>query len=194
MRASEIITETKRKSAAIKLQGAWNREQAKSTASRQRANQAKAEFDKQWKEKKEKEQGVAEAGNKPLEKSRFGTGDTRTPRDIKSQMSGASDEFVRSTADKTTGPFHSKVSKMQGKMAKSELRKRQQGVAEGGEKYKIKSVGAEGGKDYYISPSTGKKVYKKAKVGDHENPNNGEHKPKVEGRLSRAIMKEFGLK
>jgi hypothetical protein len=77
------------------------------------------------------EQGVAEAGNKPLEKSRFGTGDTRTPRDIKSQMSGASDEFVRSTADKTTGPFHSKVAKMQGKLAKSELRKREQGVAEG---------------------------------------------------------------
>jgi hypothetical protein len=77
------------------------------------------------------QQGVAEAGNKPLEKSRFGTGDTRTPRDIKSQMSGASDEFVKSTADKTTGPFHSKVAKMQGKMAKSELRRREQGVGEG---------------------------------------------------------------
>ena len=77
------------------------------------------------------EQGVAEAGNKPLEKSRFGTGDTRTPRDIKSQMSGASDEFVKSTADKNTGPFHSKVAKMQGKMAKSELRRREQGVGEG---------------------------------------------------------------
>ena len=79
------------------------------------------------------EQGVAEAGNKPLEKSRFGTGDTRTPRDIKSQMQGASDEFVKSTADKKTGPFHSKVAKMQGKMAKSELRRREQGVAEGQE-------------------------------------------------------------
>jgi hypothetical protein len=75
-------------------------------------------------------QGVAEAGNKPLEKSRFGTGDTRTPRDIKSQMSGASDEFVKSTAGQKTGPFHSKVAKMQGKMAKSELRRREQGVAE----------------------------------------------------------------
>ena len=82
------------------------------------------------------EQGVAEAGNKPLEKSRFGTGDTRTPRDIKSQMSGASDEFVKSTADKTTGPFHSKVAKMQGKMAKSELRKREQGVAEGDREFR----------------------------------------------------------
>jgi hypothetical protein len=71
---------------------------------------------------------------------------------------------------------------------------------EGGEKYKIKTTGSDinpaTGKraDYYISPSTGKKVYKKAKVGDHENPNSGEHKPKVEGRLSQAIIKEFGLK
>ena len=53
-------------------------------------------------------------------------------------------------------------------------------VAEGksGAKYKIKSIGYEGGKDYYISPNTGKKVYKKAKVGDHETPG-GEHKPEV---------------
>ena len=56
----------------------------------------------------------------------------------------------------------------------------EQGVAEGsGEtKYKIKRIGSEGGKDYYISPNTGKKVYKKAQVGDHETPN-GEHKPKL---------------
>ena len=56
----------------------------------------------------------------------------------------------------------------------------EQDVAEGksGAKYKIKSIGSEGGKDYYISPNTGKKVYKKAKVGDHETPS-GEHKPEV---------------
>lgn len=78
-------------------------------------------------------------------------------------------------------------------------KKKKKSVAEGGEKYKIKSIGSDVDKesgerrDYYISPSTGKKVYKKAKVGDHENPNSGEHKPKVEGRLSQAIMKEFGL-
>jgi hypothetical protein len=71
---------------------------------------------------------------------------------------------------------------------------------EGGDKYKIKSIGSDVDKesgerrDYYISPSTGKKVYKKAKVGDHENPKSGEHKPKVEGQVARAIMKEFGLK
>ena len=73
-------------------------------------------------------------------------------------------------------------------------------VAEGGEKYKIKSIGSDVDKesgerrDYYISPSTGKKVYKDGvKKGDHENPKSGEHKPKVEGRFARAIMKEFGL-
>jgi hypothetical protein len=72
---------------------------------------------------------------------------------------------------------------------------------EGGEKYRIKSTGSDinpatGKREtYYISPSTGKKVYKDGvKKGDHENPKSGEHKPKVEGQLSRAIMKEFGLK
>ena len=53
----------------------------------------------------------------------------------------------------------------------------QQGVAEGGEKYKVKSIGHDAKGDYYISPSTGKKVYKSGvKVGDHENPKTGEHK------------------
>ena len=53
-------------------------------------------------------------------------------------------------------------------------------MAEGssGAKYKIKSVGVKNGKDFYISPNTGKEVYKKAKVGDHETPN-GEIKPAV---------------
>jgi len=52
-----------------------------------------------------------------------------------------------------------------------------QGVAEGGEKYKVKSIGHDAKGEYYISPSTGKKVYKSGvKVGDHENPKTGEHK------------------
>ena len=78
----------------------------------------------------ESEEGVAEAGNKPLEKSRIGTGDTRTARELKTQMQGASDEFVKGAA-KEVGPMHSRVAKMQGKLAKSELRRRDQGVAEG---------------------------------------------------------------
>ena len=72
---------------------------------------------------------------------------------------------------------------------------------EGGDKYKIKSIGSDVDKesgerrDYYISPSTGKKVYKAGvKKGDHENPNSGDVKKQVEGKIARAIMKEFGLK
>jgi hypothetical protein len=71
---------------------------------------------------------------------------------------------------------------------------------EGGEKYRIKSTGSDinpaTGKraTYYISPSTGKKVYKDGvEKGDHESPNSGEHKPKAEGQIAQAIMKEFGL-
>ena len=59
-------------------------------------------------------------------------------------------------------------------------------VAEGnsGAKYKIKSIGYDAKGDYYISPSTGKKVYKKGvKVGDHENPKTGEHKGVAEGKF-----------
>ena len=56
-------------------------------------------------------------------------------------------------------------------------KKKEQGVAEGGEKYKVKSIGRDAKGDYYISPSTGKKVYKSGvKRGDHENPKTGEHK------------------
>jgi hypothetical protein len=124
--------------------------------------------------KQEMHQGVAEAGNKPLEKSRFGMGDTRTPRDIKSQMSGASDEFVRSTADKTTGPFHSRVAKMQGKMAKSELRKREQGVAEGSEQQWVVTVGTKTGGTSHTMTFSGTKeqAIKKAvaRFGTSKNP------------------------
>jgi hypothetical protein len=59
-------------------------------------------------------------------------------------------------------------------------RKKNEDVAEGSgdAKYKIKSIGTDKNGDYYISPNTGKKVYKQAKVGDHETPS-GEHKPKI---------------
>jgi hypothetical protein len=69
------------------------------------------------------EEGVAEAGNKPVEKSYFGMGDTRTARELKTQMRGAGDQFVDQAA-KEVGPLHSRVARMQGKLAKSELRKR----------------------------------------------------------------------
>jgi hypothetical protein len=41
-------------SAQVKLSRAWDREKTKSTASIERARQAKAEFEKEWKEKQEK--------------------------------------------------------------------------------------------------------------------------------------------
>jgi hypothetical protein len=57
---------------------------------------------------------------------------------------------------------------------------------ESGDKYKIKSTGSDVDKetgerrDYYISPSTGKKVYKTGvKKGDHESPNSGDVKKQV---------------
>jgi hypothetical protein len=47
-----------------------------------------------------------------------------------------------------------------------------QGVAEGfgDARYKIKVIGKDKNGDYYVSPNTGKKVYKKANRGDHESP------------------------
>ena len=65
------------------------------------------------------------------------------------------------------------------------VRQPQQGVAESnsGVKYKVRSIGQDKKGEYYISPSTGEKVYKKAKVGDHEVPGSKEIKPKVEAMM-----------
>jgi formylmethanofuran dehydrogenase subunit E len=48
------VAEAKRMSAQVKLSRAWDREHAKSVASKDRADKAKAEFEKDWKEKQEK--------------------------------------------------------------------------------------------------------------------------------------------
>jgi len=58
---------------------------------------------------------------------------------------------------------------------------KKKGLAEGdsGAKYKVRSIGKDKKGEYYISPSTGEKVYKKAKVGDHEVPGSKEIKPNV---------------
>jgi len=59
---------------------------------------------------------------------------------------------------------------------------KKQGIEEGdsGAKYRVKSIGRDAKGDYYISPSTEKKVYKSGvNKGDHENPNTGEIKKKV---------------
>ena len=72
------------------------------------------------------------------------------------------------------------INRATNKQFDNDLKKhKQQGVAEGdsGAKYKIRSIGRDSKGDYYISPSTGKKVYKSGvKRGDHENSKTGEHK------------------
>jgi len=46
-------------------------------------------------------------------------------------------------------------------------------IDEASSQYKIKSVGKDAKGDYHIDPKTGDKVYGKASVGDHKNPNTG---------------------
>ena len=107
-------------------------------------------------------QGVAE-GSGPKEKQ-------KTPyRDINSPE-------YRKAADRQKQQMANDAAAEPGKKLADKIAKK--GVAEGssGAKYKIKSIGKDSKGDYYISPSTGKKVYKQAKVGDHENPKTGEHK------------------
>jgi len=58
MRASEIIIKTKRKSSAVKLQSAWEKQQAKSTASRKRGEEYMAKIKQDI---AKKNQGVEEA-------------------------------------------------------------------------------------------------------------------------------------
>ncbi|NBP03832.1 MAG: hypothetical protein EBU90_27785 [Proteobacteria bacterium] len=59
--------------------------------------------------------------------------------------------------------------------ALQQIDNQQEGVAEGGDQYKVKSVGRDTKGDYYVSPKSSKKVYKSGvKVGDHENPKSGQ--------------------
>jgi hypothetical protein len=61
------------------------------------------------------------------------------------------------------------------------LRKEDQDLEEGGEQYKVKSIGYDPKKgDYFVHPTTGEKVYKSGvSKGDHVNPKTGEVKKKV---------------
>ena len=65
---------------------------------------------------------------------------------------------------------------------------KEKGVAEGGAKYKVKVIGQDKKGEYYVSPSTGEKVYKKARVGDHEVPGSKEIKPKLEAMLPKTAF------
>ena len=61
------------------------------------------------------------------------------------------------------------------------LRKEDQDLEEGGEQYKVKSIGYDPKRgDYFVHPTTGEKVYKSGvSKGDHVNPKTGEVKKKV---------------
>jgi hypothetical protein len=80
---------------------------------------------------------------------------------------------------------------------KEEPKEKDMSEGDSGAKYKVRSIGHDAKGDYYISPSTGKKVYKKGvKVGDHENPKTGEHKSVAEGDVNEGWddIKKFGKK
>ena len=101
----------------------------------------------------------------------------------KEYMAKAAQAARNGASQEELGALKDRLSKAHKGKAKNES------VAEGsgGAKYKIKSIGYDAKGDYYISPSTGKKVYKKGvKVGDHENPKTGEHKGVAEGNVDEA--------
>jgi len=63
------------------------------------------------------------------------------------------------------------------KKEREEREKKNMAEGDSGAKYKVKSIGKDSKGDYYISPSSDKKVYKSGvNKGDHENPKTGEIK------------------
>jgi len=63
------------------------------------------------------------------------------------------------------------------KKEREEREKKNMAEGDSGAKYKVKSIGKDIKGDYYISPSSDKKVYKSGvNKGDHENPKTGEIK------------------
>ena len=93
-------------------------------------------------------------------------------------------DFINSKEDTVPSELKTQVAQWVEKN-RPEAQPPEQGVAESnsGAKYKVRSIGQDKKGEYYISPSTGEKVYKKAKVGDHEVPGSKEIKPKVEAMM-----------
>jgi hypothetical protein len=202
---AESLIEAARMSAAVKLQRAFDRERSKSDASRQRADRAKAEFEKEWKAKQEKEKGVAEgwkskvAGAAMAAASLIGNpahaGDDNANagwRNLPDIVAHITMNVNGKTIEKEINLGTEYPSPMAAKLAVAKwlkekgitnysitLERVKSEVKEGDARYKVKSIGRDSKGDYYVSPNTGKKVYKQAKVGDHETPS-GEHKPKVQ--------------
>ena len=109
---------------------------------------------------------------------------------VKAKASGAKEFKV----DGKTFPVKEAATKTMSRAAKGHEKYGKEGMAEGdsGAKYKIKSIGKDKNGDYYISPSTGKKVYKSGvKRGDHENPKTGEHTGVAEGKSLEPIKAKY---
>jgi len=214
------VTEA-RMSAAVKLQRAFDRERAKSDASRRRGEEVMAQA-KADAEKKNKEQGVAEGIDIGKEwmsdteldqyvpdhlqqkwRELLGYDMNGNPSALWANLTGGYEPDVndpqhRALMVKVANKWFAakkipNVKFFDVKDADDELewlvQIGEQGVAEGdsGAKYKVRSIGHDAKGDYYVSPSTGEKVYKKAKVGDHEVPGSKEIKPKVKEAESQAI-------
>jgi len=157
-----------RQSAQVKLQKAFQREQEKSAAERKRGEEvmAKAKKDAEKKDVKEAQSfggalanalSRVEPGSKLDKKIRHHNDMVRRFGPEAGTMTSAPDGYY---------------------IDKKGFVRLGQGVAEGTAKYKVKVVGQDKKGQYYVSPNTGKKVYKQAKVGDHETPS-GEVKAKV---------------
>lgn len=85
-----------------------------------------------------------EAGNKPVDKQIFGMGDSRTAKELKNQIRNLSDSQLRKWA-KDTNKSGSRVKRMQDKLIKSELRRRNMTLvsldeAEVGDKVKYRNI------------------------------------------------------
>jgi hypothetical protein len=220
------LEETKRMSAAVKLQRAWDRERAKSDASRERMRrELELIGGKKPQEDPKKDQSVAEnfyqdnwkkqginsimdlvtpalTSNKSLDgviSNLYSYAEhhnlEKDPRWLKAEKMTSnvmSDWSAKhGHALNTTQPkLHREGEELRHRLFVQSLAKTfgQQDVAEGGAKYKVRSIGKDKKGEYYVSPSTGEKVYKKAKVGDHEVPGSKEIKPKVEAMLPKSAF------
>ena len=81
------------------------------------------------------------------------------------------------------------------KKEREEREKKNMAEGDSGAKYKVKSIGKDSKGDYYMSPSTGKKVYKSGvNKGDHENPKTGEIKNRVAEGIELQEAEKNGKK
>ena len=139
-------------------------------------------LDKQKKEREEKEKkDMAEGAKWRKHPDAYDVDDegNKTPRNPNSSKFGYDPLQRRADTANDAKTSKGKVSALKTSL---KMAKGQKGVAEGdsGAKYKVKSIGRDNKGKYYISPSTGKKVYNSGvNKGDHENPKTGEIKKGV---------------